>query len=67
MSQFREESAAEGEQHSGEAGLKETHPVCRPSPPGSERPECGILRTQLHSPPGLCAEVARCEVGACLT
>ena len=29
MSQFREESAAEGEQHSGEAGLKETHPVCR--------------------------------------
>ena len=29
------------------------------------RVECGILRSPLHAQPELCAEVARCEVGAC--
>ena len=42
-----------------------TQSACRSPTRSSLNPEYAILRPQLHAQPEPCAEVARCEVGAC--
>ena len=61
-------SPAEDAQPSRKGGSRRdapSLPACKPPTRRSLTPGCGILRSQLHAQHEQCAEVARCEVGAC--